>query len=30
MKKVIMIIVSMAVIAGIAITAECMPGDRFE
>lgn len=30
MKKVIMVIVSVAVIAGIAITAVCMPEDRFE
>lgn len=30
MKKVIMIVVSVAAIAGIAITAVCMPEDRFE
>lgn len=30
MKKVIMLIVSVAAIAGIAITAVCMPKDRFE
>lgn len=30
MKKVIIVIVSVAAIAGIAITAVCMPGDRFD
>ncbi len=30
MKKVIMVIVSVAAIVGIAITAVCMPEDRFE
>jgi len=30
MKKIIMIIVSVAAIAGIVITAVCMPEDRFE
>lgn len=30
MKKVIMIVVSVAAIAGIAITAVCMPEDRFD
>lgn len=30
MKKVIMVILSVAAIAGIAITAVCMPEDRFE
>lgn len=30
MKKVIMIIASVAAIAGIAITAVCMPENRFE
>lgn len=29
MKKVIMVIVAVAVVAGIAITAVCMPKDRF-
>lgn len=30
MKKTIMVIVAVAAIAGIAITAVCMPEDRFE
>lgn len=30
MKKMIMIIVSVALIAGIAITAVCLPADRFD
>lgn len=30
MKKMVMVIVSVAVIAGIAITAVCMPQNRFD
>lgn len=30
MKKTIMVIIAVAAIAGIAITAVCMPEDRFE
>ena len=30
MKKMIMIIVALAAVAGIAITTVCMPEDRFE
>lgn len=30
MKKMIMVIVSVAAIAGIAITSVCMPYDRYE